>query len=338
VFRGLLTSFVGHGMLLAWAFLSIQRAPQFPETVTIEATIITPSELTRLKQGNPDSKELEAKAKEEPTPEVSKKEAEKPKPVTAPPPPAPEPEPEKAEPEKPKEDPIADKLAALPPPEPGPTPAEKKMLAEKLEQERKAEENRKKAEQKKKAEEKRKKAEAKKKAEARKKKLADAKRKAEEAKKKQFDADRIAALIDKSPDKRGAPRTATAPTKPTDYTGPTAGERRGTDTVLSAREQDMLKAMINSQLEPCAKMPGGGGGIDTPVVRVEFHLRQDGSLNGEPILVNQQSSPLYNLAADASIRALKQCAPFQLPPDKYGAWSTVTWDFDWPVILGLVQR
>jgi colicin import membrane protein len=85
-------------------------------------------------------------------------------------------------------------------------------------------------------------------------------------------------------------------------------------------------------------MPGGGGGIDTPVVSVRFQLRQDGSLVGEPVLVNPQSSPLYNLAADASIRAVKQCAPFQLPPDKYGAWSTVTWQFDWPVILGLVQR
>jgi colicin import membrane protein len=108
--------------------------------------------------------------------------------------------------------------------------------------------------------------------------------------------------------------------------------------VLSAREQDMLKAMIFAQLTPCSKMPGGGGGIDTPVVSVRFQLRQDGSLEGEPVLVNPQSSPLYSLAADASIRAIKQCSPFQLPPDKYGAWSSITWHFDWPVILGLVQR
>ena len=341
MFRGLLTSFIGHALLLAWALLSINRTPQLaPETLAIEATIITPSELTRLKQGSPQSKELEAKPKEEPKPEVSKKEAEKPKPVTEPPPPPPPPpaEPEKSEPAKAKEDPIADKLAALPPPEPGPTPEEKKKLEEKVEQERVAAEQRKKLEeeQRKKAEEK-KKAEAKKKAEEKKKRLAEAMRKAE-AKKKQFDADRIAALIDKSPDKRGAPQSAMEPTKPTDYKGPTVGERRGTDTVLSAREQDMLKAMINAQLQPCSKMPGGGGGIDTPVVSVMFRLRRDGALEGEPVLVNRQSSPLYSLAADASIRALKQCSPFQLPADKYAAWSTVTWEFDWPVILGLVQR
>ncbi len=351
MFRGLLTSFVGHALLLGWAFISIHRAPPImPDTVMIEATIITPSELTRLKKGDPDAKQLEAKAKEADTPEVSKKEADKPKPITAPPPPPP-PEPEKAEAEKPKDDAIAEKLAALPPPppepEPGPTPAEKKLLEEKLEAERQAEEQRKKqaeekrkkAEAKKKAAEKKKKELAKKKEAERKKKLAEQRRKAEEAKKKkQFDADRIAALIDKSPEKRGAPRSATPPTKPTDYTGPTAGERRGTDTVLSAREQDMLRAMLKSQLTPCSKMPGGGGGIDTPVVQVQFRLHPDGSLDGEPRLVGGGSSPLYNLAADASIRAIKQCAPFDLPPDKYGAWSTVTWEFDWPVILGLVYR
>jgi colicin import membrane protein len=142
VTRGLLTSFVGHALLLFYALFDIHAAPpDMPPIIPIEATIITPSELTRLKQGDPTSKQLEAKAKEEPQPEISKKEAEKPKPITAPPPPPPpEPEPQKTEtPPPPKQDPIADKLAAMPPepapPEPGPTPDEKKKLEEKLEQE-----------------------------------------------------------------------------------------------------------------------------------------------------------------------------------------------------------
>ncbi len=338
--RGLLTSFVGHALLLAYALISFQRPlPDLPPIIPIEATIVTPSEVTRLKQGDPQAKELEAKAKDEPQPEKSKKEAEKPKPVVGPPPvaepppPPPPPEPEKAEP---KQDAIADKLAALPPePVPGPSPDEKKKLEEKLEQERQAEEQKKKAEEKRKAEAK-KAAEKKKKEAERKRKEAEAKRKA--AEKKKFDADKIAALLDKTPDKRGAPKSSTAPTKPTDYTGPTMGERQGNDTVLSAREQDLLLSMINSQLQPCARLPGGGGGPDTPVVNVRFRLNPDGSLDGEPVIVDRQNTPLYAIAADASVRAIKQCAPFQLPPDKYGAWSTVTWLFDWPAILGLVQR
>jgi len=352
VFRGLLTSFVGHALLLAYALISIHRVPpDLPETVTIEASIITPSELTRLKQGSPDSKELEAKAKEEPQPEVSKKEADKPKPVTAPPPPPPPPPPPEPEEDEiakqieeervaaeQREKKAAEKAAAA--------KAEAAALQAKIEAEQKAaeqrkkqaEEKRKKAEAKKKAAEKKKKELAKKKAAERKKKLAEAKRKAEEAKKKQFDLDKIAALIDKSPDKRGAPRTATPPTKPTEYTGPTKGERRGTDTVLSAREADLLLSMILGQLRPCARLPGGGGGPDTPVVDVEFRLNPDGSLNGEPVIRDRQNSPLYRIAADAAVRAIKQCAPFQLPADKYAAWSRVSLIFDWPVMLGLVQR
>jgi colicin import membrane protein len=69
LYRGFLTSFVGHVLLLGWALFSIHRPPDLPDTVTIEATLITPSELTRLKQGSPDSQHLEAKVKEAEKPE-----------------------------------------------------------------------------------------------------------------------------------------------------------------------------------------------------------------------------------------------------------------------------
>ena len=82
-------------------------------------------------------------------------------------------------------------------------------------------------------------------------------------------------------------------------------------------------------------MPGGGGGIDTPVVTVQWHVRQDGSLDGEPVVLEPQSTPLFRIAAEASINAVRNCSPLDLPPDKYGAWSKITWDFDWPKILGL---
>jgi colicin import membrane protein len=379
LYFGLAISFLLHAGLLAWAFFSMQSTQklQLPETPVIEASIITPSDFLRLKQGDPNTKELESKAKEEPQPEISKKEAPKPKPITAPPPPSEEPPPPppqetaKLEPPPPPEPPKSEppppaKAPEPPPPEPAPGPTleeqkalEQKLLEQKMEQEkrekeeaerkqqeeakkkaeeqRKAEEEKRKKEEKKRKEEEKKKAEEKRKKIERQKKLAEQKRKEKE--KKKFDADRIAALIDKSPDKRGAPLSATTPpTKPTDYTGRTMGERKGNDTVLSAREQDLLLSMIQRQLQPCSKLPGGGGGPDTPVVTVKFQLRADGSLEGEPLLVSPQNTPLYNIAADASIRAIKQCSPFSLPADKYGAWSSVTWTFDWPVILGIVQR
>ena len=352
---GLAVSILLHGGALLWAYLAMAATPPLapPEPEPIAVALITPSELLALKKGSETAKELEAKAKDEPKPEVSKLEAEKPKPVTAPelpvepapPPPeekkaaeAPPPEPPKQEPPKqapPKSDPIAEKLAAMPPdPPPGPTPDELKKAEEekKAEEQRQAEEKRK-AEEQKKAEEEKKKAEEKRKAEEKKKaeqkkKLAEQKRKEEEKKKKQQQADRLAALLDKDPTRKGAPNSATPPTNPTDYTGPTAGASEGDAPRLSAREQDILKSQISAQLRGCWKLPGGGGGIETTVVTIRWRLHPDGSLDGEPTIEAPQTGPVFQIAAEAAIRAVKMCSPFNLPPDSYWAWKSIIWDFD----------
>lgn len=348
---GLTLSILLHGGALAWAYLAMLSTPPLktPEPEPITVALITPSELLALKKGSETATELEAKAKEEPKPEVSKVEAEKPKPILAPelpvepaPPPvedkkaeAPPPEPPKEEP-PPKSDPIAEKLAALPPdPPPGPTPDELKKIEEekRAEQQRQAEEQRKAEEEKKKAEEeKKRKAEEKRKAEQkekeRKKKLAEQKRKEEEKKKKQEQADRLAALLDKDPTRKGAPNSAAPPTNPTDYTGPTAGANEGDAPVLSVREQDLLRSQISAQLRQCWKLPGGGGGIETMVVTIRWRLRPDGSLEGEPAVEAPQAGPVFQIAAEAAMRAVKACSPFTLPPDKYWAWKSIIWDFD----------
>lgn len=340
MYYGLAISLLVHGALLAWAMLSIHAAPERgAEPEPIAVALITPSELLRLKQGAETAKELEAKASEEPKPEVSKLEAEKPKPVLAPTPPAEAPpaepeksEPAKAEPPKPA-DPIAAKLAELPPPEPkepepapGPTPEE---LKAEQEAKQKAEEEKKKAEEKRKAEEK-KKAEAKKKAEeAKKKKLAEEKRKKEEEKKKASVADRLAALLDKDPTRKGAPTSATEPAKPTEYKGPTAGTATGNDTVLSVREQDLLRGMLRTQIARCWRLPGAGGGAETPVVTLRWRMRPDGTVDGEPIIEKSAGGPLGGLANEAALRAVKGCQPYDLPQDFYeSGWKEVIWEFD----------
>lgn len=365
---GLAISILVHAALLSWAFFTMRAIDELPvdDTPTISAEIITPSEFLRLKQGAEDAKKLETKAKDEPKPEESKNDTKRPSDAPPPPPPEevakleepPAPEPPKAEPEppkppeaaKPEPDPIAKKIDETPPPPPepapGPTPDEQKLLQQKLEEDRKKaeEEAKKKAEEeaKKKAEEQKKLAE-----EARKKRIAEAKRRAEAAKKKQFDPNALAKLIEKAPDdaakqkalldkdprKKGQQASGTSQTA--ELTGKEAGTAAGHDVMLSAREQDLLAGMIKSQLARCSKMPGGGGGIDTPVVTVQWKLRQDGSLDGEPKVLNPQNTPLFHIAADASVNAVRNCSPLSLPADKYAAWSTITTDFDWPHILGL---
>ena len=331
---GLAISILLHVSLLAWALFQIHTTTprDLVDTPPVEVSMITPSELTRLKQGDPTSKELVAKAEDKPPEkDISKKEAEKPKPVTAPPPAAaeppppeppkpPEPEPPKPETkaEPPKPDPIAAKLAEPPP---GPTPDELK----KIEDDKKAEEQ-KKAEEAKKAEEK--KAEEKKKAEELKKKLAEAKRKEDEKKKQKFDADRIAALLDKTPDKKGAPQRSNSPDPNATHKGPTAGNPTGNDTVLSAREIDMLNGMLGAQLRRCYSLPGAGGGANIPIVELRWRMKPDGTVDGQPEVLQGGSGPLAQVAVDTAVRAVLQCQPFSLPPDKYQVWKVIERAFD----------
>ena len=82
--------------------------------------------------------------------------------------------------------------------------------------------------------------------------------------------------------------------------------------MLSAREQDLLKGKISAQLRGCWRLPGGGGGIETVVVTVHWRLRPDGSLDGEPQVERPQATPVFQIAAEAAVRAVKACAPFTL--------------------------
>ncbi|MGL4396307.1 MAG: cell envelope integrity protein TolA [Hyphomicrobium sp.] len=354
---GLIVSFLCHGALLLWAYASMRAIEQLPteDTPAISAEIITPSEFLRLKQGSEDAKNLETKANDKPTLDDSKNDTKKPD--NTPPPPAAEPPPpveeaikppEPFEPPPPAPEPPAEPKVAEPPPAPtpppepepapGPTPDEQKLLEQKIEDERKAEEAKKLAaeEAKKKAEE-----EAKKKKlaeEAKKKKAAEEAKKKAEAAKKKFDANKLAellnkvpddqtkALIDKDPTKKGqqaqgSSQTATA-------LGKEAGTATGTDTVLSAREQDLLKGLIKSQLAACWRLPGAGGGTETPVVTLRWRLKTDGTLDGDPSVQSAPSDSAGQVAAEAALRAVKGCQPFRLPEDKYDGWKDVIWVFD----------
>ena len=329
---GLLFSVTLHGALMFWAayeFLGTSALPE-PAAPTIEAEIITISEFTRLKQGDPEAKKLEAKKVEEEPPKTAKKEAPKPKPEkpkAAPtPPPAEErevakletPKPPDATPEPPKPNQIAEKIDSSTPPVPSPIQDDSAARKKKAELQRKIreEQRKKEAERKKKlAEKRRKKAE-------RKKKLAKQKKK----KKKEDFTRRMAALLDKTPEERGAKRSGTSET--TDYTGPTAGEREGQGDQLTAREEDLLKGRISAQLRDCWRLPGGGGGIDNAVVTVRWRLNKNGTLEGSPKLVGNSSDPLTRIAGEAAVRAVACAAPFDLPPDMYSAWQEITWEFD----------
>jgi colicin import membrane protein len=205
-------------------------------------------------------------------------------------------------------------------------PDEKKLLEEKLEQERKAEEERRQAEAKKKADEEKKRRLA----EAKKKAAEEKKRKEAEAKKKRFDAQRIAALLNKVPDKNPPPAGApTAPIVPTKARGPVAGAPEGSDSQLTANQRSLLGAMMKRAVGRCWNVNSGLEGADKVVVEVEVRLRADGQLEQEPRVINSGVGALFADAANSAVRALVQCAPYDLPRDFYeGGWDHMVVTFD----------
>lgn len=333
MYAGLAISLILHAGLLAWALVTIHSAPADRQVIEIPVAValVTPDDITRLRKGDRNAKELEAVPRETPQVEPPRKEAPKPTPQAAaePPPPAAAPEPPKPpEPAKtePRPDPIAEKMAALakePPPEPGPTPEDLK----KAEEERQAEEQRKKAEEaRKRAEDERKRREeAKRKEDERKKKLAE--EEARRKKKQEQEFSKISDLLNKIPDK-GAPAPAAEKSETkTKNKGPVAGAPEGRDTRLTASELSLLIGLIKGCVDGQYRRLNGSAEADRLVFDLRIRLNQDGTLIAPPQVMNGQNSPYFLAASENAVRAATSCAPYQLPPDKYAYWKDVILEF-----------
>lgn len=134
-----------------------------------------------------------------------------------------------------------------------------------------------------------------------------------------FDATRIAALLDKRDPQRHAAVGDTL-----NHT-PTLGTNTGNAPRLSQNEIDALRARIQA----CWTVPAGAAEAKDLIVQVRILFRQDGSLQAEPMLINRGSSPYFQVAAEAALRAVRRCAPYSfLPVAKYEAWKDVEVTFD----------
>jgi colicin import membrane protein len=317
---GLIISLCLHAAVLGWAVLNIQTlaplAVAEPEPVAID--LVTPAEVTKLRLGSREAKQLQAQPKESPRPDVAKKEAPKPTPVaTAPPPPEPaapakedpKPEPPKTEPppkleppkvepppklEPPKaeaaKEPLAEKLAALPP-EPAPAPPipaleEQKRLDDMLkEQQRQAEEQQKKLE-----EERRQVEEEKKKLEDEKKRLEEETRKAEDKRRQEEEERRQAELKKKQEEERRR--------KEAELKKKREEEKRRKEAEAKKKfDADKISALLN-------KMPDKGA--PRPSVPLEEQAK---ALNKGPVLGAPEGRDQQLSASELAILAqiIKSC-------------------------------
>jgi hypothetical protein len=82
-------------------------------------------------------------------------------------------------------------------------------------------------------------------------------------------------------------------------------------------------------LRDCWDVPVGVRDARDLVVTVRIQFKKDGSLTSDPTVVNRSSQPVFQVASESAVRAIRKCAPFSfLPPAKYEAWRDVEVNFD----------
>ncbi|MEM8986749.1 MAG: hypothetical protein AAGC95_08505 [Pseudomonadota bacterium] len=152
-------------------------------------------------------------------------------------------------------------------------------------------------------------------------------------KKDDLDFGRLSALIDKAqkdePAPRAAPKQAPA-AAPAAAQADTPRPQAGLGLNLTLSEEDALR----SAMYRCWTVPAGAPEPEKLVVRVRVKLNRDGSLQGQPEVldrgrINASGDPYLRLAAESAQRAVLRCAPYNLPADKYdGGWEEITMTFN----------
>lgn len=142
-------------------------------------------------------------------------------------------------------------------------------------------------------------------------------------KKDEFNLDAIGAAADKLAQTQPE-KPSEAPAKP-QASGPRSAAGRGTK--MTSTEIDALRSTISQ----CWNIPAGAPNPETLVVRLKLFLNQDGTVARRPELVDTAgraaSDPYFRAAAEAAMRAVQVCAPYQLPAEKYDDWSEITINF-----------
>jgi outer membrane biosynthesis protein TonB len=140
-----------------------------------------------------------------------------------------------------------------------------------------------------------------------------------------FDPTQIAALLDKLPEEEPRPVEPAEPQRST---------RAGPAARLTLSEIDAFKV----QMRRCWSVPAGAANAGDLVVRIKVFLRPDGSLSRPPQLINNSrllsGDSYFRAASDSAMRAIRRCAPFTMPADKYSSWQEIDLNFDPREMLG----
>ncbi|WP_182087106.1 hypothetical protein [Aureimonas sp. ME7] len=134
---------------------------------------------------------------------------------------------------------------------------------------------------------------------------------------KSFDADEIAALLNTQDSSGGGAKRSTQQAA--------LGAKKATGGTLSQSEMDALIGQISQ----CWNPPAGSTEAGSFRVKIAMRLSPSGDVEGMPeILSGGGASMAERTASEAAVRAVRRCAPYNLPAEKYDTWAQVTVNFD----------
>lgn len=97
---------------------------------------------------------------------------------------------------------------------------------------------------------------------------------------------------------------------------------------MTMSEEDALRR----QLEGCWNVPFGARDAESLRVEIFMVINPDRTLREAKVvdMARYRSDSFFRAAADSALRAVRNplCSPFDVPPDKYDVWKTVTVTFD----------
>lgn len=127
--------------------------------------------------------------------------------------------------------------------------------------------------------------------------------------------------------------TKTAPTPPVPQQPPTkVADASGQPLPIGQRMTMTEEDALRKQLEGCWNVPYGAKDAENTTVDIFMVINQDRTLQSAKVVDESRynSDSFFRAMADSAMRAVRNpnCSPFDLPPDKYDDWKTITVTFD----------
>lgn len=104
------------------------------------------------------------------------------------------------------------------------------------------------------------------------------------------------------------------------------------DNGKSVADKDVSVSYISAikyKIKGCWNIDPGAKGIQDISIEIDTVLTPDGSIQNVNIVDKRtyNSNPHYKAAADSARRALIDCAPYNLPMDRYSVWKDIRFNF-----------